>query len=296
MNRIIVHFYGGLGNQMFQYAFFQYLRREGISASINTDYFNYRKSVATHASKYILNKIFINIKDFPVTNWKSKVIYSSDLFWTICRFLRKQIKRKQNIFETFDFVTKSNLEDHMGKTSLKHYKDYWQNIKYVKAVEDKVREDFTFNEDTMCNRNRECLNSIIKDESVSIHVRRGDYLQLNNRYGDICTEQYYIKAIELIKNQIDNPCFYIFSDDISWCENVFQSIKSKVFIDWNHGDDSYWDMFLMSKCKHNIIANSTFSWWGAYLNKSNNKCVILPKMMTSSHSSDDLLFEGCIQI
>ena len=123
------------------------------------------------------------------------------------------------------------------------------------------------------------MNDLLSsDGSVGIHIRRGDYLN-HPVYKDICTYEYYAKAIALIQEKIKNPVFYIFSNDILWCKNNIEKLISGckvVYVDWNKGEDSYCDMQLLMACKTLIIANSSFSWWAAYLN-ARNPWVIAPK-------------------
>ncbi len=116
-------------------------------------------------------------------------------------------------------------------------------------------------------------------DSVSIHIRRGDYLDeksVGNKY-KIHGVNYVKKAIEIIETKISKPNYFIFSDDLSWCKSNLSFIKNKDFIDENVSDGPVDDLYLMSKCKNNIISNSTFSWWGAYLNRNEKKIVIIPR-------------------
>lgn len=120
-------------------------------------------------------------------------------------------------------------------------------------------------------------------ESVSVHLRRGDYLDEKNTamFGNICTDAYYRKAIEYVKTLCSNPHFYIFSDDIPYVRHQFTGEEYTV-VDINHGRDSFFDMWLMSRCRHNICANSTFSFWGARLNSNDNKIMIRPTIHKNS--------------
>jgi hypothetical protein len=127
-------------------------------------------------------------------------------------------------------------------------------------------------------RNLTVRDKILSSNSVSIHVRRGDYLQLINERLLVCDSHYYERAIDEIARRIENPCFFIFSDDIEWCKIQFSYLPEKTFIDWNRNFNSYKDMHLMSLCKYNIIANSSFSWWAAWLNNYPQKIVIAPRL------------------
>ena len=123
-------------------------------------------------------------------------------------------------------------------------------------------------------KDREIVRQIKDTVSVSVHVRRGDYLK-ESQYGVIRGFNYYNRAIQLMQKLCPNAVFYVFSDDIEWVRIQMQGYNA-VFIDWNKGDDSFKDLLLMSLCRHNIIANSTFSWWGAYLNRNSKKMVVCP--------------------
>lgn len=114
--------------------------------------------------------------------------------------------------------------------------------------------------------------------AVSLHIRRGDYLEPKHweNTGSVCQLPYYQNAIAAIRKQLDNPVFYVFSDDLAWVkENL--PLDNAVYIDWNKGDDSWQDMMLMSHCRRHIICNSTFSWWGAWLDPHKDKTVIVPE-------------------
>ena len=106
----------------------------------------------------------------------------------------------------------------------------------------------------------------------------------------ICSEKYFDSAIKYINERIPKPIFFVFSDDIEWCRTKL-NIANAIYVDWNKDDNSFRDMQLMSMCKHNIICNSTFSWWGAYLNNNPDKIVIAPNKWMKIN---DKLFEGDI--
>lgn len=133
---------------------------------------------------------------------------------------------------------------------------------------------------------------------MSIHIRRGDYLTFSTIYGGICTIEYYKKAVSYLCSALNNPVFVVFSDDMDWVRNnIYFPEEAKVhFVDFNRGKDSWQDMNLMSKCMHNIIANSTFSWWGAWLNENPEKIVICPDRLTQRGDSPDIFPEEWIKM
>lgn len=268
----IVRILGGLGNQMFQYAFYSALKESNTNVFADLSLF---ESYTKH-NGYELKRIFnINIKQPPK-------------FWV--QLLKpeqkkgKYVKLKKILFlkdsyleEPLDFKYQN---DFLTKKGIHYYWGYWQNEKYFGNIRAKLLNDFTFppfnNE-----KNKVLLTKIKNYESVSLHVRRGDYLH-EEGLGNICDLNYYQSAINYITNKINYPHFFVFSDDIQWCKSKFKG-DNFTFIDWNIGDESYIDMQLMSNCKHNIIANSSFSWWGAWLNQHPEKYIIAPsKWMKNS--------------
>lgn len=135
------------------------------------------------------------------------------------------------------------------------------------------------------------LNKIKKEQSVSIHIRRGDLLKLKNSF--ILQKEYYIKAINYLDKILKKPSYYIFSDDIEWCKKNFRFLKNKKFIKNLSPSE---DLELMRSCKHNILANSTFSWWAGYLNRNDKKIIIQPNYMNvfKGNSCNHLLFKNAV--
>ena len=146
-------------------------------------------------------------------------------------------------------------------------------------------------------KNKECLSEVSNSESVAVHIRRGDYLTGDNldNYGNICTKDYYNSAIDYIRNHVSNPFFYVFSDEIEWVQENFDFGNVRL-VNWNSGNNSFLDMQLMSLCKHQIIANSTFSWWAAWLNQNPDKLVIMPAKWMNHIENPDIGCEGWIRL
>lgn len=279
----IIWFSGGLGNQMFQYCLYHYLSSEGYSVYADTSFF--RKEEAHEG--LMLPEVFdikLNLMDEDKLDYLIG-INSSKLMKI---FKRVPILRKIKFYrekKPFSFDEKMfNFKD-------VYLRGYWQSTKYIEKYESEIRNIFTFKK----FRNRKNIlfsKKIENNNSVSIHVRRGDFFKNKKRiqrYGNICTNSYYKKAINIIKHKINDPIFLVFSDDIDWAKQNFTG-SNFIFVDWNKGKSSYRDMHLMSLCKHNIIANSTFSWWGAWLNKNENKVVITPSKMNNKHNDFSQLF------
>ncbi len=253
---------GGLGNQMFQYAMALKLRLQGKSAIIDTSFYDF---VEMH-NGYELERVF---------GIQEKVIKKKGLYLYFLRYLNKY---HPSLLVTYDLLT-------YNQENLKSPKLYmignWQDERYFKDVRDKVCDKFVFKH--IDAKNQLIANEMTTLNSVSIHLRRGDYASFGMT---LVGADYYKKAIEKIKILIDNAQFYIFSDDLDEANKMAQamSIKYKL-IGHNKGKDSYKDMFLMTQCKHNIIANSSFSWWGAWLNNNKGKHVVAPKTWIESCSN-----------
>lgn len=282
---LIVKFIGGLGNQMFQYAFYKSLEKENKVVKADISGF---KDYNLH-NGFELDKIF-NIDLKYASNEVNEYIIHDKQY--VKKLVRKTFKKyaKHLVFNDNVFYNE------VYKYEDKYLEGYWQNIRYFSKLTDKIKRDFTFKTE-LDKKNKLYFDEAKNDpNSVSIHIRRGDYLTGVNQkiYGGICTKEYYNNAIEFIKKNIINPKFYVFSNDFQWVKANF-NLENKVYIDWNTKIDSYKDMQLMSACSNNIIANSTFSWWSAWLNSNENKIVIAPSKWTND-SNYNLSLEDWIKI
>lgn len=265
---IIVNLTGGLGNQMFQYAFGRtiavrhntILKLHFTNALFNTkrsfelDVFNILATIATQE----------DLKKFGIVQNQviNRVLYLLDERYGV-QFNARIITQKYPYgFDPRYLKIKDNS----------YIQGYWADERYFKEIDDVIRSEFTPKK-KLDEKNQNILNHIQKSNSVSIHVRRGDYVtnKANARAFGFLGLDYYVGAINKIKKSVSNPIFFVFSDDIPWCKANLSSLSEDIYyIDHNKGKDSYKDMLLMSACKHNIIANSTFSWWGKWLNKNSN--------------------------
>jgi hypothetical protein len=186
------------------------------------------------------------------------------------------------------------------KTPKNAYIDgYWQSEKYFLPIREQLLKELK-PKNKVSEKTSELEVDIKATQSVSIHVRRGDYISIksNNEYYETCTAEYYASAITYICEKLDKPLLYVFSDEPTWFEQNVKTNYQTVYITHNIGNHSYEDMYLMSLCKHNIIANSSFSWWGAWLNANANKIVVAPKkwFKIKSKNSKDLLPKEWIQL
>jgi hypothetical protein len=257
----IVTFQGGLGNQMFQYQFYLWLKEH-----TNDMIFGYFPSKGLHSHNGLeVEKCFSNV-----------ILPNTNIF---INYFAKALKllRKIGIYNTISTFKNFNLRNIM-------FEDYWLDLQYVSKVKFEIKRDLILKNE----RNTEILKKIKETNSVSVHIRRNDYLsqKFAKIYFGICDVEYYQNAIDFVLSKSEESMFYIFSDDIDWCkENM--NIPNANFVDWNNGKDSVLDLYLMSCCRTNIIANSTFSWWSAFNNDNEQKIVITPRRWFNEGTFDE---------
>lgn len=262
---IITNIIGGLGNQIFQYAFHLYLKRnlpEQTHFLNICDFENY-----TLHSGYLLEKVF-DIKEQYTDKVYLERFKKDNL---IKRIGNKTGMTKNQIIFDNKFEGIGQLSG--GKNYLFH--GYWQNKTYVESLQQTLNEKLKFNiePDTEEKKIMELMEQSV---SVSLHIRRGDYLSPENKtkFSGICTDDYYSRAIKYFTQKYPHVLFFVFSDDEVYVKKNYNGMTN-FYIMKKHEKD-YHDMFLMSKCRHNIIANSSFSWWAAWLNKNPQKEIICP--------------------
>ena len=293
---IMSRLWGGLGNQMFQYALAKKLSilNNKIPVKLDTTYFETR----------------FNYRPFELTKFNIKATLASkkDVFYMDNGVLPPKlgfliekipyIRVKDFIRKPFSYVfTEKTIRFDPSVLNLRgkvYIKGYWNSYKYFEDIRKELLDDFSFIEQ-MNSENKRIASLIESSEnSVSLHVRRGDYLSLKGAREMFCSpydDGYYDRAISFIEGKVGNPEFFLFSDEPDWVKENLKINHKTTVVDINTGDNSYWDMKLMSLCKHNIIANSTFSWWGAWLNQYQNKIVTAPKvwMNDKAFSHEDMI-------
>jgi len=270
---ICVQLNGGLGNQMFQYAF-----GRAMAFKLQTD-------LLFDTSPLLNNKTVFTNRSLELGIFKIKIQEASitdikrlkTIFYRIVNTLA--FKAGFQGIQTSKYFIEKNFSynesiDKIGKDC--YLNGYWQSYKYFQNIESIIREEFKF-PPILEMGNKDTIVKIENGNSISLHIRRTDFV--NNKNHDIhgtCSIKYYQEAAENIANRVSDPVFFIFSDDIEWVRTNLNLNYPCEFVSGNNSDKSYIDMQLMSLCKHNIIANSSFSWWGAWLNANPNKIVIAP--------------------
>ena len=272
---IVVKLIGGLGNQLFQYAAgFALASYNKTDLFLDTTYLNNDPKGGYTKRKFELDKFTISAKiaDAAVL---SNFNFNRNKLITKLKKLAPGLFKKM-IFNEHQFNFHTNFLKLPATTYLN---GYWQSEKYFNSFRDKLIASISLT--VPLSQHAKAIDSAItSSKSVAIHLRRGDFISLKsaNHFHGFLEMDYYKQAIDLIKSKVNNPTFFIFSDDIEWCKKNFDINGSKEFIDGKAlGISTHEELILMSHCKHNIIANSSFSWWGAWLNKNPNKYVIAPK-------------------
>lgn len=271
---IILFFGGGLGNQMFQYALMKNfsIMDKNVYADLD-DYALPSKGV------FELTNVFRNIHlRICSTNQKRELIQ---------RYADGKVKNNFVI----DNKDKDGIDEKLLEVTAGIIKGLHQNYYFASLVKKELLEDFSFDLDADERLKELCREFGCSKNIVAVHIRRGDYL--SPRYysilGDVCTEQYYSQAMAFMEKKIIECQFCFFSDDILWVKDHFPK-ENAIYIEAGMFDNyqNWFDMCLMSFCGHNIIANSTFSWWGAWLNKNADKTVIAPRKWSKTLKFPDI--------
>ena len=300
---IIVKFCSGIGNQLYQYAFYRLMEIKYPNQQVLADI-----------------SVFDDLKRLNVGNgfeygfaidtfFKTKITYAT----------RKQIQKiEYEIYLPYyirNILPVKLCQRYMGASKLKKYrnnkKNYlsnipanayngriqylndkenyyagglWQNCDYFTEIQDALREELVFKQELSAEA-KKIETTIHRENSVGVHVRRGDFTNTSNRYAhDICDKDYYDKAIKKIREMVDNPMFFVFSDDINYCKNLFEDLDNVVFVSGKRFRVDE-EMNLISMCKSVIIANSTFAFWAAWISDHPEKIVVCPRIVFRSNYS-----------
>ena len=233
--------------------------------------------------------------DRPVTkfNYLAELGFKS-VFVPLYRRGRLTSRSKSIIIEKTPF----HYDEEITRRTGGYICGFWQTEKYFSSFETEIRKLFRFRPAAISERSKSLAYKIKKGRSVSIHVRGTDYIKtpsIAQKYNNLSNTQYYSSAISMIKTLYEDPDFYVFTDDPDWVSS--QEIFQGATVCSDLSDGSWNDLYAMSQCKHHIIANSSFSWWGAWLNPSSEKIVIAPDIWhIDGTKSPDLIPESWIKI
>ncbi len=274
-----MQFQGGLGNQMFEYACYRALVCRGKHVRLDNSFY-IRKSCA-----YAIGK-FPNIKMKRFRGFHNYLYFAvMGAFRKICRFIH--MSYSENMELPYD---EKVFEQNAGLLC-----GYFQNEYYFRDIMEIIREELRFPDGEI--KLQEKIQKIEDGFYISIHIRRKDYLELSDIYGGICDKRYYQEAVSIMQDKYPFAEFLVFSDDISWVKKNMDIPNAQIIPrEYFDSYEDWYDMCLMSHCRHHITANSTFSWWGAWLNPDKGKTVICPKRWDNRYLERGLACDGWIAL
>lgn len=291
---IIVKLSGGLGNQMFQYAMGRVLSiRNSTGLKLDLSGYKYCKEREYKLFHFNIKEDFATRKEILYFKPRHRQVID----YTVCKIkktfypwhMQKVIKENTFSYNTDILKVKGNA----------YLDGYWQSEKYFKDISEIIRKDFTLKNEPD-ETNLTFLEKIEAVNSVSLHIRRGDYLSNpeNSKIHGLLDMDYYTQSLKLIAERIANTEIFVFSDDMEWAKDNLKISSPCYFAGHNGVHKDYEDLRLMSSCKNHIIANSSFSWWGAWLGKNPQKIVIAPKKWfnTDKKETKDLIPETWLRI
>ena len=279
---IIQQMSGGLGNQMFQYAL--YLKLKSLGREVKFD------DVMTYE---LDNARPIQLSVFGITYPRAtaeEIIEMRDSSSALKDKIRRKLKGRN--LKQYNEVNYS-YDEHVLEVDDTYLVGLFQTDKYFSDIADEVRRVFTFREDLITDEVRSLEKEILNNkDSVSIHVRRGDYLNsgILDVFGDLCTDEYYDVAIKHILDKHPESTFYLFTNDQDWADYFVSQHEAADIrvVRCNTEYTGYLDMYLMTKCRHHIMANSSFSWWGGYLGSDQSGTTIAPKVWINNEHCQDI--------
>ena len=280
-NKKYVCINGGLGNQMFGYAFYKYLCFYKKIPVVPSYIFLFRSNIvfASEQAQTLLCDVFtIDIIKHKKYRFNKRVQFFKKIWYLYNKHICKNIYKEKHLYFYDDTI----------ELTKKYFIGYFQSYKYVDPVRDIVLQDFQLKNPLSAYAQHMQKQIQTTPNSVAIHIRRGDYLSGYNGYYNILDTDYYTTAWEQIVTKYPDAQPFIFSQDTQWVHQNLSFLPNPVFVTPDK-DLQYEDMVLMSNCSHNIIANSSYSWWGAYLNKNPHKIVICPNHWTQHLRGTDAL-------
>lgn len=269
---IVARLLGGLGNQMFQYAFGRALASR-LGAELRFDASEFASS---GARRYMLDPFNVGAPQFASAAEIRGYVHAGRIGRRLTDYwMRTKPVAARRYYKEPGF----HYDPAYLQLSDDVYVDgYWQSPRYFSAIEDDLRDEFTPKR-ALSDHSARVLEQIQRGNAVSVHVRCGDYLSraATSKVHGICGPAYYASALQQIAEQVERPRLFVFSDDLAWTRDHIRFPAGTTFVEGNGTERAFEDMWLMSRCRHQVIANSSFSWWAAWLNPSRGKIVIAPR-------------------
>lgn len=293
---IVVRLSDGLGNQMFQYAMGRKLAEE-LNTDLRFDTRWYDENYDGNGPDRTLTLNEFNLSLQPASTQDIRTVIGLGTVSTpaarfVSRFAPRLAGKFLNYYREILDQPRGNSDSwpHRRRYSSRllsieddaYLHGYWQSPGYFESIKSQLERDFSVT--GLRGQNASVHEEIAESESVGIHVRRGDFVE----YGNTLPQEYYEEAISIIESQIDNPEYYVFSNGIEWARKNLP-VEEATYVDWNDGSTDYIDLYLLSQCRHTIMANSTFSWWGSWLHEESNDVVVTPsKWWNASEPVDEM--------
>lgn len=294
MSKIITKLIGGLGNQMFQYATGRALaHRLGVPLMLDTSGFEHYDLRRYELGELSIQAALASPEDLVQAG---VVPRPPSLVNRAMKFLG--VERSANVLREASFTYDARVQ---GAGAPAYLDGYWQSERYFSGIADLLRREFTLKAPVDA-ANTELAGQIAAagEKAVSLHIRRGDYVTNAHtaQYHGVCSLDYYRAAVDYVAERIGTPHFFVFSDDHAWVTANFKLSHPYTLVDVNDANRGVWDMALMKACRHHVIANSSFSWWGAWLNPHADKLVVAPERWFSgaSHDTSDLIPASWIRL
>ncbi len=283
-----VKIFNGLGNQLFQYAC-----GRAVQQKYKGEFYLDISDFTVNKRKYRLNQFKLNEnvktieKDNTFANIRKNLLLNGlyKIIPNIAFSIHSKFGKYLYFGEEYKKINKNFTNDY-------YLYGYWQSEKYFEDIKSILKQELTLKnplEESKIN----LIQEIEHKNSVAIHIRRGDYV-INKLYQNICEESYYKKAITIMKEKVDNPVFYIFSDEIDWVKENWNFNGNIIFMHYANKD--FEELEIMKHCKHFIIANSSFSWWAQYLSDNPQKIVVAPKKWYNHDKKVDIYQKNWITI
>lgn len=288
---IVMRLKGGLGNQLFQYALGRHLSLlKNTGLTLDTSSFKTDDLREFRLSCFEISATNSNRLPFFATDGRAK--HLNKVFQAIQGLFSKPFQIiKENGFEFDPMIFNCSDQAYLD--------GYWQSAKYFEQIAETLRKDLRL-KSPLTGKLSEIAKAIQSTNAVSVHVRRGDYVSnpTTTAYHGVCSVEWYVEAAQLIESKVPNPIFYVFSDDYEWVKANLHFSVPTFFVPPSPDGQECNDMHVMSLCKHHIIANSSFSWWGAWLNPNPEKMVIAPKQwfVAGPQKTNDLIPSSWIRL
>lgn len=290
---IVIKLIGGLGNQMFQYAYgYNLAKRFNEELYIDTRFYPAERIID-------LNNLMVE----ELKNWeqadinkyeRKRTIIMQKIYHVFQKVIRITFRTDRLGEKLFKFFSKKGYSfnfdpyfyEYKKETDNTYLYGYFQGEQYFEDVIPEIKQQFKVK--TQLSENAKDMEKHMeKVNSVAIHIRLGDYTQKKNYDLYVCTKKYYENAIQYIKNNVENPKFFVFTNDLEKAKNLVDFPEETYFVE---NTKDYEDLALMQKCKHYIISNSTFSWWGAYLSENPDKKIVVPDKFRRTQKEEPAIY------